>query len=94
MTKLFRALKVAFAGFVIALIGAVVGFGGFHVGERWLSIAGFAITIFGVAIGFIGIVYGWIMHGKQAITGSAQATTELRDKITGLWKSNPKVDHK
>jgi len=83
-----RGLKVGLAGFVIAAVGAVLGFTGFFVEERWLSILGFAITVVGVAIGFAGIVYGWVTEGKRAIAGSVQSARELRDKITTTSKSN------
>ena len=81
-----RGLKIGFIGFVIAFVGAAVGFSGFHIDERWLSLAGFIITVFGVVIGFVGIAYGWITEGKQAIGGSVEAAGELRSKLKRLWK--------
>lgn len=76
-----RGLKVGLTGFAIALVGAVAGFGGFEIDQRWLSLTGFGITAAGVIVGFIGIVYGWITEGKQAITGSFEAAKNLRSKI-------------
>jgi len=83
MAMQVRGLKLALIGFLIAAIGAAVGFTGFYVEERWLSILGFSITVIGVAVGAIGILYGWMTEGKRAISGSVQAARELRDKITG-----------
>lgn len=81
-----RGLQIALAGFVTAMLGAIAGFSGFQIEERWLSVVGFTITAIGVTIGFIGIVYGWITEGKRAITGSGRAAGELRNKISRLWK--------
>ncbi len=81
-----RGLKIGFIGFVIAFVGAAVGFSGFQIDERWLSLTGFTVTVFGVLIGFVGITYGWITEGKQAIGGSVEAAGELRNKIRDLWK--------
>lgn len=84
-----RGLRIGLAGFVIAVVGAALGFAGFHIEERWLSIAGFVITVVGVIVGFAGIVYGWVTEGRRAITGSVQSAKELRDRtMTGLGKKD------
>lgn len=83
-----RGLKVGLTGFAIALVGAVAGFGGFEIDQRWLSLTGFGITAAGVMVGFIGIVYGWITEGKQAVTGSFKAARELRNKIVAPGSKN------
>ena len=70
-------MKIGFGGFVVALIGAVVGFSGYGIGERGLSLIGFVITVLGVCIGFCGIVYGWISEGRKAISGSIEAAKKL-----------------
>jgi VIT1/CCC1 family predicted Fe2+/Mn2+ transporter len=81
MTAVVRGLKIGFAGFVIAAIGAALGFAGFFIEERTLSLVGLAITVAGVAVGFVGLIYGWITEGKRAITGSVQASRDLREKF-------------
>lgn len=59
-----RGVRIAFVGFVVALIGVAVGFFSFYVGERWLSLGSFAVTVGGVFIGFVGVVYGWLCDAK------------------------------
>ena len=77
-----KGVKIGFTGFVIALVGAVVGVAGFHFEQRWLAITGFAITVVGVAVGFIGIGYAWITEGRQALAGSVDAARKLRKMIS------------
>ena len=76
-----RGMRIAAAGFAVALIGVIAGFVGFDVNERWLSITGFAVTAAGVLIGFAGVAHGWIYNAKRAIKGSAQAADELSSKL-------------
>lgn len=78
-----RGLRIGFAGFVLALIGALGAFVGFEIQERWLSLSGFLVVVSGVAIGFIGIVYSWVTEGKQAVAESFGAAKKLSDKIKG-----------
>jgi hypothetical protein len=88
MATQVRGVKIGLIGFGIAAVGAAVGFAGFFLEVRWLSITGLAITAIGVIVGFAGIVYGWLTEGKRAITGSVQSTRELRDKILPNKDSN------
>ena len=76
-----KGMKIGLTGFVIAVVGAVAGFAGFEIDQRWLSIIGFVITVAGVAVGFIGIVYGWITEGKQAVTGGLGVAKKLHNKV-------------
>jgi hypothetical protein len=76
-----RGMRIAFSGFIVALIGVVAGFVGFYVNERWLSMTGFTVTAAGVLIGFAGVVHGWIYNAKRAIKGSTQAADELSSKL-------------
>lgn len=76
-----RGLKIGFAGFLLALFGALGAFAGFEINERWLSVSGFLVVVAGVAIGFIGIVYSWVTEGKQSIGGSFGAAKKMGDKI-------------
>lgn len=80
------SLHIALIGFGIALVGAIIGFSGFYIEERWLSVMGFCITGLGVIIGFVSIVYGWMRTGKQAISGGILVGKNLRVKIKRLWK--------
>ena len=73
-----RGLRIGFAGFVIALVGAAAGFSGFEIDQRWLSITGYLITGAGVVVGFIGILYGWITDGPRAVRGGVDAARENR----------------
>ncbi len=80
-----RAVRIAFVGFAIALIGVAAGFLGFYINERWLAVVGFWITVIGVLVGFIGVAYGWMRDAKPAIKGSVQAAKELRAKLHSRW---------
>jgi VIT1/CCC1 family predicted Fe2+/Mn2+ transporter len=64
MKSTFQSLKVAFFGFVVALIGAATGFAAFYLEQQFLSIVGFAITVAGVATGFFGVMRGWFVLRK------------------------------
>lgn len=88
MTTVVRGLRICFAGFVIAAIGAGLGFAGFFIEERMLSLVGLALTVTGVAVGFVGLAYGWITEGKRAITGSVQASRDLQKKFSSSEKKN------
>lgn len=74
-------LQIAFAGFLIAIVGAIAGFSGFHVNERWLSLLGFVLVASGVFVGFVGVAYGWKRETKRAVKGSIQATNEMRSRL-------------
>lgn len=78
---LTKGVKIGFTGFLIAMIGAVLGFGGFQFEERWVAVSGFVLTALGVFVGFVGILHSWITNGKQAISGSVKAAKEVRDTI-------------
>lgn len=80
-----NALKLCLAGAAIAAIGVSVGFLGFYIELRAVSVAGFVITVLGIALGFLGILLGWAMFGKQSIQGSKDASKLLRKKIR-FWK--------
>lgn len=82
-----RGIRIAFGGFVVALVGVVAGFLGFYLNEKWLSILGFVVVTVGVLIGFVGVVYGWIHDAKRAIKGSVRAANELPSKMRWPWKS-------
>jgi len=85
-----RVIQIGFSGFVIALIGIVLGFGGFYLNERWISLIGFPITVLGVIIGFLAVAYGWITFGRKAITESGQAAASLSEKVIGFFKKDGK----
>jgi hypothetical protein len=86
-----NGLRVGFAGFLVATVGAASGFVGFAVGTRWLSLIGFAVTVIGIAIVFASIVYGWVTTGNQAIKGSIPAAKELANRmICTACKTNVK----
>lgn len=87
MIKPPRELKIGFAGFVIALVGAVAGFGGFYVEQRWLSVVGFFIVVAGVTIGFVAISYGWyeMIREGRVMSRSLQAAQDMRRNIIQFW---------
>jgi 1,4-dihydroxy-2-naphthoate octaprenyltransferase len=80
-------VRIAFGGFLVALIGVVAGFLGFYINERWLSIVGLGATAIGVLIGFFGVACGWVRNAKSAVKGSFQAAKELRSKPLSRWRS-------
>ncbi len=86
-----RGMRIATVGFVVALMAVVIGFVGFYVNERWLSIAGFVVTTVGVLIGCGGVVYGWLQDAKRAIKGSTQAAEELSSKLP-RWSRKSDLD--
>lgn len=86
MAPRVRGIGIGFTGFVIALVGLIMGLVGFYFEERWISVSGFFVTAIGVLIGFIGIIYGWITEGARAITGSGEAARDLGEKVSRVWK--------
>ena len=72
-----KGLKIGVTGFLVAVVGAIFGFGGFQFNVQWLSIIGFAIVGMGVVVGFVGILYGWLTEGRHALSGSVDAAKEL-----------------
>lgn len=84
MGRSLRNLKIGFYGFVTAVIGVAIGFCGFAIDTRWLSVIGFGITVVGVSVSFVSIAYGLIAEGRYAITGSVNAARDLSQKIRRL----------
>lgn len=56
-----KDMKIAFLGFVIALAGVTLGFFGYQIQARWMSVASFFITCLGILVGAVGIAYGWFV---------------------------------
>jgi hypothetical protein len=84
-----KGLKAAFTGFVVALLGVSMGFGGFYVEQRWLSIIGFVTTAAGLAIGSSAIMYGWTMIWREykwgILSQSIRAAHEMSIKVRNAW---------
>ena len=83
-----RGVRIAFGGFVVALLGVVTGFLGFFADERWLSVLGLGVTVIGVLVGFVGVASGWLRDTKPAIKGSVHAAKELRAKLVSQRKKS------
>jgi hypothetical protein len=64
----WRPLRIAFAGLVIAVFGALIGVTGFATEQRWLWVAGYLIGVAGCAVSIVGVVYGWLTGVRRAIT--------------------------
>ena len=73
-------------GFGLAVLGTTIGFVGFSIDQRWVSLVGFAIVAAGVTTGVIAIFYGWLKEGRRAIGGSWQGMGSLRDCIMRFLK--------
>jgi len=86
MKPRLSGLQIFALGFAIVVVGAVGGFSADYFELRALALIAFVVTAVGIAIGLAGILYGWATQGKKAISGSAQAARELRDKIRTLGK--------
>lgn len=85
MVQQVHGLGIGISGFAIALAGLIVGIVGFQFDMRWVAVGGFFITATGVFVGFAGILYGWLMEGPKATTGSVEAMQNLSAKIASLF---------
>lgn len=65
LNNVTHALKIAFLGFSVVALGVFLGFLGFTVGRREISIAGFFICNLGAIIFFFGMALGWIKDGPK-----------------------------
>ena len=54
-----RPLRLGFAAFLLAAIGAALGFTAQSIEVRWLAILAFCVVAIGVACGFFAIGWGW-----------------------------------
>lgn len=71
-------------GFLIAAIGAGLGFLGFALEERAVSLVGFWVCSAGVLLGSIAVVVGivkWLKHPKQNLSVSIEAGRQLRSRF-------------
>lgn len=73
------SLRFAFLGFCIGLSGVALGFAGFGIGWRWLSVFGYAVVAIGILIGLISILSGWVLHGRAAIVGGIKSVANMRN---------------
>lgn len=55
-----RQMRVAFAGFIVAVIGVALAFTIDYRPDNPLAFVAFGIVALGVALGFSGIVWGWV----------------------------------
>lgn len=73
MSDFFRGttpeLRVGFFAFVVGLVGVGLGFLGFAIEVRWLSILGYCVVALSVSTGFGGIALGWVRIIQQIIKG-------------------------
>ena len=54
-----QPLRLGFAAFIAAAIGAALGFTAHSVDVQWLAIFAFVLVAIAVACGFIAIGWGW-----------------------------------
>lgn len=87
-------MRIAFFGFVIAVIGVIVGFLIMDTDSRAISLVAFAGTAIGVLVGFIGVVHHWVTEGKEAISGSRSASRELRERVAKFWTKGGSGENK
>ena len=63
-------LRLAFLGFVIAGLGAVIAFSIDYGPHNALSFLAFGLGAFGVGLGFCAIVWGWIQILAKLVRGA------------------------
>jgi hypothetical protein len=54
-----QPLRLGFGAFVVAAIGAVLGFTAHSIEVRWLAILAFGLVVIAVACGFFAIAWGY-----------------------------------
>jgi hypothetical protein len=79
-----RGLRIWFYGFMVAVVGAVIGVIGWYIDERNVTLTGWAIGLVGVGVGGAGVVLGWLTTGRDAITGGVRLTWESTRRF---WRS-------
>lgn len=62
-----REIKIVFLGFIVAGIGVILGFIGYAVEIKILSILGFGVCIIGIMVGVYGVLHGWIQNLKKIL---------------------------
>jgi len=62
-----RSLRIALVGFFVVASGVGLGFLGFEIGIRAISVIGFFMCVLGATIFFTGIVYGWIKNAPAIL---------------------------
>lgn len=67
--NLFRGttwqLRIGFFAFLLGLFGACLGFLGFYLGSRTISIIGYGICVMAIVIGFGAIGIGWLVMAMK-----------------------------
>lgn len=58
-------MRIAFAGFLVALYGGLTGAVAAWIGIQWAAVFEFILVMIGVILGFIGIIWGWAELGKR-----------------------------
>ena len=52
-------LRLGFAAFLVAGVGAALGFTAHSIEVRWLAVSAFGLVVIAVACGFVAIGWGW-----------------------------------
>jgi hypothetical protein len=58
-------MRFASLGFLIAVVGAAMGFSSFAIDHRWIGISGYVIVVIGISVGFVAIIFGFIRVFRQ-----------------------------
>ena len=58
-TIIKQPLRLGFAAFLAAAVGAALGFTAHSIEVRWLAVLAFSLVVIAVACGFLAIVWGW-----------------------------------
>ncbi len=77
-------MRWGMVGFCIAAIGAILGFLGFGIAVRTVSLVGFGLCVVGVAIGFIAVAIGmakWLRRPRHNLAGSIEASKQLHERL-------------
>jgi hypothetical protein len=73
-------LIVFFVAFMVAAVGVGLGFLGFGINVRWLSIVGYCIAITAIVACFLSVAFGWAKMLVDAMKKIASFLKERHEK--------------
>ena len=72
-TIIKQPLRLGFAAFLAAAVGAALGFTAHSIEVRWLAVLAFGLVVIAVACGFFSIVWGWYRMAAARKDGDRNA---------------------
>lgn len=73
-------VRLAVIGFIVGVIGVCIGFLGFYVELRAVSVIGFLVTAFGIVIVFSFVLTGRVRVGRSFVIRIIKITRSLVSK--------------